>query len=1182
MTNSLSKVLIGLTLAVSISPLSLGHIIPSGLQCEGRADPQGIDTNAPLMTWQLNDTVDGERGLNQTAYQIQVAASQEMLSRNQGDLWDSGRVVSDQTTWIPYQGSKLVSQETCYWHVKVWDKNGQSSTWSTPASWSMGLLHLIDWKAHWISDPSLAAPTNRPLTPIHCYRSELSTKPDEIKWITLDLGSSQQMDEINLIPARPKEQSSDLRTALFPVRFKIEVSDNLGFSHAQLVADRTHSDFPNPRQASCRFNFPSVKARYVRLTVTRLAPWDGQDYGIALGGFDVYDRSRPVSIGADSQCSDSIESDRWAKRYLVDGKDDVILAADAPAIAADMKDVPAKNQVSRVPMLRRDFGLADKIKKATLYTTARGFYEVHINGQRVSQEFLAPGFTDYHVRLQYQTYDVTHLLHGGKNAIGALLGYGWYAGHMNLSDNRCIYGYFPQFLAQLDVELNNGKHQIISTDGQWRSTLDGPLRWSDLLDGEGYDCHRLMSGWDQPGFDDHSWQPVWSQALDQAALVWQRSQPVRKICEWKPVAIKEIKPGTYIFDFGQEISGWCRLKANGPDGTNLRLLHAEEVTPDGDIDVKNLWGTPQEEDYILDGHGPHTFEPHFTYHGFRYVKLSGFSGQLEPDTLVAVNIRTDMPITGKFECSNERYNRIQKASFWTEANLLFDVPAGCAARGERLAWTGDIRPCVQSLLFNFGAAPFLVKYAQDLRDDQLTNGQFTDICPQAHLKGTTSCVGSPGWADAGVSLPWEVYVNTGERQLLAQHFEAARRWVDFIHANNPDLIWRKERGVDWGDWLSAGRATPKELGATAFFAHSVDLVSHMAQVLARNDDAKKYHTLFQGIRAAFVKNDVNPNGIIEDNPSSQAVVRDVSNIVRSLVKDDKLAFTVQNDALGGDPILNHAKDLQLTYWIGDKSFKQQFAEGAKVNLTGLHNAPIKIISATYGNDMDFGDDAQGSYALALEFGLLDEPLRSKAAKRLDKLVVQNDHHPTTGFWSSSDLLLALSNTGFQGEAALMLNQQQEPSWGYMADHGTTMWEAFDAKSKNLSLDHWTHSAVSEWLWRNVAGINPDPQQPGYKSFTIRPRPTKEVSWCQASYDSIRGQIVSDWKCKDDKFSLRITVPINTTATVVVPTSAPDTVTEAGKYATNAEGVTFLRSERGTAIYKIVSGSYNFSSTFRPE
>ena len=1058
------------------------------LRCEYQNDPQGIDNPHPRLNWIISST---RRGEVQTAYQVLVASSKESLSANQGDLWDSGRVVSNQSISVEYAGQTLASRTRCFWKVRIWDRDGKPSHWSPPAAWSMGLLNPSDWSARWISDSILADPANRPLTPVQCYRSELTSRPDATKWIVFDLGSVRKMDAVDIIPARPKGEHGDFRTAMFPIRFKVEAATNRDFSNAQLVVDNTDADYPNPRVNSCRFSFPAVSGRFLRLTVTRLSHWDGQDYGVALGGFSVFDGGKALTIETNVDCSDSIESENWSKQFLVNGKPSVALAPDAPALTEGMANVPAKSTVSRVSALRREFDLANKVRRATLYVSARGFYEVRINGKKVGDELLAPGNTDYDARLQYQTFDVTTLLHRGSNAIGALLGYGWYAGHMNLHELRCTYGYFPQFLAQLEIELADGTRFQVSTDERWRSTLNGPVRWSDLLDGEGYDCRREMPDWDQPGFDDRTWLPVWSQPLDEVSLVSQFSQPVRKILELRPKNVKEVKPGVYVFDFGQEIAGWCRLKADGPAGAHVKIRHAEVAGPDGNLDVRSLWGVRQEEDYVLDGRGSHIFEPHFTYHGFRYAELSGLPGSLNPNTLVAVNLRTDAPLSGQFECSNELYNRIQKASFWTQANLLFDVPAGCAARSERVSWTGDVRPCVQSLLFNFDAAAFLTKYTCDLRDDQSPEGRFTDICPHAHLSGTTHCVGSPGWADAGVTLPWDLYVNTGDRQMLAKHFEAARRWVDFIYASNPDFIWKNNRGNDWGDWLSAGPATPKDVGATAFFAHSADLVGRMARVLGRDSDAAHYRMLFDEIRQAFVRAYINTNG----------------------------AF---------------------------------YSHG----------------------------DAQGSYALALQFGLVDEPLKSKVAGQVGRLVVENKYHPTTGFWSGIELLLALSANGKNDDAARMLEQQTLPSWGYMVDHGTTMWEAFDADTRHLSLNHWTHSAVNEWLWKNVAGLNPDEAGPGYESFTICPRPISEVSWCRAGYDSIRGRIVSDWRCKGDQFTLHITVPANSTATVIVPTTHPEAVEESGRIAAQAEGVMQLYSQANAVAYRVGSGTYQFTSKVR--
>ena len=501
-------------------------LTPTGLRCEYRVDPLGIDVLRPRVAWILQASDSSARGLKQSAYRIVVASSLDLLNKDQGDLWDSGKVLSDQTAQIEYCGSALISRQVCVWKVMVWNQDDQASAWSETARWSMGLLNPKDWHAHWISDPTLANPANRPLTPIHCYRSELASQPNTPKWIAVDLGSSRKIDMINLVPARPSGLNSDFRTIMFPVRFKIEVGDDADFLSSQVVVDQTAADFNAPRVAACEFRIAAVSARYVRLVVTKLAKWDGQDYAMALGGLTVNADGKLGSGDAHVTCSDSTESSDYSVSYLGRDKQAVALASDSKAVTVDFPGVPTQHTVSRVPMLRREFTLDAAVSRATLYVSARGFYEFHLNGQRVSDELLDPGYTDYSDRIAYQTFDVTSLLHPGENAMGALLAYGWYAGHMNLFELRCIDGFFPQFLAQLEIDLVDGRHIMLNTDGQWRTTLSGPILWSDLLDGEGYDSQKELPGWDKPGFKDDDWTSAWSQPQDEVALVWPRCQPI--------------------------------------------------------------------------------------------------------------------------------------------------------------------------------------------------------------------------------------------------------------------------------------------------------------------------------------------------------------------------------------------------------------------------------------------------------------------------------------------------------------------------------------------------------------------------------------------------------------------------------------------------------------------------------
>lgn len=1061
----------------------------SSNKCERRINPEGIDVTTPRLSWII---ASGLRGDRQIAYQVIVASDLSALKNNKGDLWDSGRQASADN-YAVYHGKRLSSGKQCYWKVRVWNSQNKQSSWSPSAHWSIGLLSKADWKGKWITAPLLADPQNFPGTPVNCYRSQTTSDQNENKWVVLDLGSEQLIDEVNVIPARSANQNMDFSSVMYPLRYKMEVSVDSDFHQFTTVADYTSKDVFNPRQANNNISFAEVKTRYIRLWVTKLGKWDVNLYGLALGGFKAYWHKKAIEGNLHVKCSDAIENDHWSKKFLLQNENQITNAPDAKALMVNVKelsDVRRENQVSRVPSLRREFQISKNVRRVMLYVTARGFYEFHINGEKVGNDFLVPGVSDFNKRIAYQTYDVTHMLKQGKNAIGAQIGYGWYAGHMNLSENRNIYGHYPMLLAQLEIELVNGKRITIATDKSWKSTLNGEVLWSDLLDGEAVDQRQAMPGWDRGNFDDSNWTDVQAQPLDDTKLVWQRSQPVKEIRELKPAAIKRIANGIYVFDFGQEIAGWCRLHVQGKKGEHIRVRHAELLKENGDIDMSNLWGTLQQEDYIIDGNAQQVLAPHFTYHGFRYVQVTGLANEPDAGTITAVSLHDNVPDASNFLSSNKLYNKLMETAKWTQRNLLFDVPNGCAARSERLGWTGDLRPCVQSLIYNMDVSAFLEKYAQDMRDDQTSEGQFTDIAPQAHLYNTPICVGSPGWADAGVSMPWQIYVNYGDKHILEEHYTAARRWVDFVSAKNPNFIWENNRGMDWGDWLSAGPPTPRIIGSTAFFAHDADQLAKMANVLGKKQDELKYRQLFLHIKDAFTRRFANEDGYISEVPN--------------------------------------------------------------------------------------GADVQGSYALALDFNLLDEPLRSKAVSRLAQLIKENNNHLTTGFWSSIEMLLALSREGNHTSAANVVNNESQPSWGYMLKAGgTTFWESFDANTKNLSLNHWTYSSIGEWLWRYVAGLNADENNPGYKHFTINPHPGTDVNFCKATFESVRGPIQINWKLDSGAFTMDVTIPPGSTATVHIPSGDIRNLTESGTPVRFARGVTVSKRANKQIVLDVGSGSYHF-------
>jgi alpha-L-rhamnosidase len=509
---------------------------------------------------------------------------------------------------------------------------------------------------------------------------------------------------------------------------------------------------------------------------------------------------------------------------------------------------------------RKEFSVEKPIRKATVYVTGLGLYELRLNGDRVGDHLLAPEWTSYSKRIQYQASDVTKLLRRGRNAIGASVGEGWYLGRlMGIPGNA--YGNDQRFLLQLEIEHTDGSKNTVFTDDSWRSTTDGPIRASGIYDGETYDARRDEPGWDKAGFAHATWRTVRPVEPGPGRLVWQPNEPIRVMQELKPIRLAEPKPGVFVFDFGQNMVGWCRLRVNEPAGTTLTLRHAEMINDDGTVYTANLRGAPQIDRFTTRGGGTEIFEPHFTYHGFRYLEITGLTQRPKLDSAVGRVFYSSSPPAGLFECSNPSLNQLMRNILWTERANLMSSPNDCPQRDERFGWMGDIQAFAQTGMFNFDLAAFFTKWVPDIRDDQADDGRFPDFAPHPGNPNAAFC-GAPAWADAGVIVPWRAFLNYGDQRLLADHFDAARRWVEYIRQLNPDLIWLKGRNNDYNDWLNGdwirqkdwpakGASVPNEVFATAFFAHSAELVAQMAGVLGKSDEQRRYAELAAAIKQAF-------------------------------------------------------------------------------------------------------------------------------------------------------------------------------------------------------------------------------------------------------------------------------------------------------------------------------------------
>ena len=511
------------------------------------------------------------------------------------------------------------------------------------------------------------------------------------------------------------------------------------------------------------------------------------------------------------------------------------------------------------PYLRRTFFIGARVARARLYATALGVYEARLNGQRVGDLQLAPGWTDYRRRVPYQCFDITPLVVVGDNTVGAILGDGWYCGHIAWR-GRQLYGDRPKFLAQLVIDYLDGRSEIIGTDSTWKFAY-GPLLASDLLMGESYDARLEFPGWDKPGFDDRGWQLARPGNAHEIALEAMRAPPVRALHELKARALSAV-PGRHSqvvrrYDFGQNMVGRVRLCVKGPAGATVTLRHAEMLEADGRLHCANLRTARATDYYTLRGEAAgEVFEPRFTFHGFRYLELETHGPNVAIEDPVGIVLHSALPLTGEFSCSDPLINQLQKNILWSQRGNFVAVPTDCPQRDERLGWTGDAQVFVRTAAFNMEVTSFFSHWLQNLADAQTVRGTIPAVAPATDDLHSD---GGPAWADAVTICPWTVYLCSGDRRVLERCFATGARFVDELRATNSTLIRRKtvHNFEGYGDWLALDDSnkvdggTPKELIGTAYFAHSARLVAAMAHVLGKKEEAKTYSALADAVRAAF-------------------------------------------------------------------------------------------------------------------------------------------------------------------------------------------------------------------------------------------------------------------------------------------------------------------------------------------
>ena len=883
------------------------------LTVDHKANPVGIDNRQPCFSWKITGP---GFGIMQTAYSLRVSTDEKFSSSK--NVWESGKVMSDESILQPYKGSELKSGQRYFWQVKIWDSKGKESRWSTVAFWEMGLLSPADWKA---------------------------------KWIEME-------------------------------------SDTLRFSPA--------------------------------------------------------------------------------------------------------------------PHMRKEFLLNKTIASARVYITSHGFYELHINGKKVGDQVLTPGWTSYGKRLQYQVYDVTNALIKGNNAVGAVLGDGWYRGTLAWGNNWAIYGKHLGLLMQLKITYADGTESLILSDESWKSSNDGAIRMNDIYDGETYDATKKLTGWDIAGYNDQKWQAVGIGNYNNSNLIASEGTPVRKIQEIKPVKIFRTPKGKLIVDMGQNMVGWLRLKVSGAKGTVVTLRHAEVMDKFGEFYTTNLRAAKCQLTYTLAGSGEETYEPRFTFMGFRFVEVTGFPGELTADNLTGVVVHSDMAVTGTYESSDPLLNQLQHNIQWGQKGNFVDVPTDCPQRDERLGWTGDAQAFCRTAAYNMNVSSFFTKWLKDVATDQKPGGEVPDVIPDVlNKQGALTAQPSAGWGDVSVITPWTMYLVYGDKNFLSNQYQSMKAWVEYIRKKAGDsYIWKG--GSKYGDWLfyhppvnnhtEADGYTEHDFIATAFYAYSASILAEAAKALGKEDDSKTYTELYNKIRDVFINEYVTKAGRV-------------------------------------------------------------------------------------------GTCSQTSYVLALKFNLLPENLRAKAAEFLVSDIKSRGNHLSTGFLGTPYLCHVLSDNGYTDTAYDLLLQQSYPSWLYPVKMGaTTIWERWDGEKTDStfqdsgmnSFNHYAYGAIGDWMYRVSAGI--ETMGPGYKHILIQPHPSKKLSYSRASFESSYGTINSGWERKDGKIIIKVRIPANTTATIILPAVNQDKVTEGGKPLAQNANLKEIKPTNNNLSIQAGSGDYSFEIT----
>ena len=1082
---------------------------PAALRVDEMTTPLGIDDAQPRFSWQLRDS---RQGACQSAYRLLVASQPELLAVGKADVWDSGRVAREQSVGVPYAGVALAPSTRYYWKVLVWDQEGKPAPESPVSWWESGLLKQ-PWRAQWIGYETA---------------EEAAVRHAPAAWITYP--DQFPMPAVQALPkGKPAEQH---------VAFRQSVTLNKPVHSATLYATGqdtvsawingaqilTASPYPPWRQFPWK-KFVSADATSALTTGPNTIAIEQVHYlqsnekaaslpMIATLFVEYTDGTTEVFASGTSWKTSLEFGPGWQQKNFDDAgwKSSIACKQGTGDDSFGHPWIP-----DSVKALRHSFDVTKDVKSARLYTTALGAYEMFLNGRRVGDDVLAPGWTDYREQVVYQSYDVTDMIAQGENAIGALLAPGWYSTSLKWDQEPNNFGDTPPaLLAQLRIEHTDGSVEWVATDANW-TARDSVIRHSELYDGETQNLQWSRDALNAPHsawLDASPWLDDWTSVSiispKPADIVSQDFPPIRVERTLEAKAVTEPKPSVFVYDFGQNFSGVARVILHNPDATKVQIRFAEVLNPDGTIYTDNLRTAKATDAFTLRRssdapNGQYDLMPQFTFHGFRYVELTGLPTAPGKDAVMGLVLHTDAPFTIELKTGSALINQLWSNILWGQRSNFVGVPTDCPQRDERLGWMADAQVFWRAASYNMDLAAFSRKFATDMRGTQVGT-PFYGVYAPVPSKGTREK--GPGWSDTGVIIPWTSWLQTGDKSIIEENWAAMEKYLDAIAAANPDGLWRNESGTPYGDWLSPEGKTDIVLIATAYWAYDATLMREMAHATGRTQDEEKYKQLFDKIRAAFEKQFVHEDG---------------------------------------------------------------FVAGAENS-----SSPFGAINNPNAKSKD--GDTQTGYVLALHMNLLPEELRAAAAKKLAAKIEANHSLLATGFLGTPYLLEELTKAGYPDLAYTLLLNTEYPSWGYMVTHGaTTMWERWNGDQMMAdpgmnSFNHYAYGAVADWIYRYAAGIDATPLDAGFHTIVLHPVFDRRLGSLDLRYQSAYGEIHSSWSVDGNRAHWTVTIPPNANGWLRL------TESEAATYTLNGKPLEKPAEKDGKTGYEFVAGTYSFIVT----